>query len=78
MTTIVRPDEVYFYDLLRRDYPRMNIAVSQIGHVARSTIVLDGATADAAVLGAPSQIVTSYKSTSDQVILRYYKPSPAP
>lgn len=78
MTTIVRPDEVYFYDLLRRDYPRMNIAVSQIGHVARSTIVLDGATADAAALGVPSQIVTSYKSTSDQVILRYYKPSPTP
>ncbi|MGB3023458.1 MAG: glycosyltransferase family 39 protein [Candidatus Saccharimonadales bacterium] len=78
MTTIVKPEEGYFYDLLRRDYPRMNVAISQDGPIVRPTIVLDGASIDPRLLGTPERIVTSYKSKSDQVLVRYYVPSPTP
>ncbi len=72
MTIVAKPDEQSFYDLLRRDYPRTNIATSQTGKVTRPTIVHD--TAQVSDIGFPSQIVTSYKTSRDHVILRLYKP----
>lgn len=78
MTTIVTPQQSSFYDLLRRDYPRMNVATTQTGKITRPTIVHDGVNVDSSLLGLPSRIVTSYKTTSDQVILRQYVPSPTP
>lgn len=74
ITTVVKPDEVKFYDLLRRDYPRMNVTETLTGGIVRPTIVHDGAHVDTAALGIPSQIITSYKSKADQVIVRYYEP----
>lgn len=73
-TTIVKPEEVKFYDLLRRDYPRMNVAEAQNGPIVRPTIIHNGAHVAIGALGIPSQIITSYKSKTDQVIVRYYEP----
>lgn len=75
ITTVVKPEEATFYDLLRRDYPRMNVALSQPGPVTRPTIIHDGVQVDRAQLGIPAQIITSYKSHADQVVLRYYLPA---
>ena len=72
MTIVAKPDEQSVYDLLRRDYPRTIIATSQTGKVTRPTIVHD--TAQVSDIGFPSQIVTSYKTSRDHVILRLYKP----
>ncbi|MFZ1811951.1 MAG: glycosyltransferase family 39 protein [Candidatus Saccharimonadales bacterium] len=73
MTVIAKPDEQSFYDLLRRDYPRTNVATTQDTAVARPTIVHDGVTVVAAI-GLPKEILTSYKTKQDRVIVRFYAP----
>ncbi len=74
ITTVVKPSEVAFYDLLRRDYPRMNVSDAHSGPIVRPTIIHDGVVADYGAIGTPKQIITSYKSKTDQVIVRYYEP----
>lgn len=71
-TVVARTSEVKFYDLLRRDYPKLEIAQSQAGKVTRPTIIHDGATAGS--VGTPAKIVTSYKVAQDSVIVRLYTP----
>ena len=73
MTVVTKPKEQAFYDLLRRDYPRTNVATSQASAVTRPTIVHDGAVVSPTV-GTPREIVTSYKTKSEQVIVRLYAP----
>lgn len=73
-TLVTRGDHHAFYDLLRRDYPKLSVVSMMNQPITQPTLVQDGATFASGVNPAPHTIITSYKTHDDQVILRLYLP----
>lgn len=71
---IVRDEDYAFYDLLRRDYRNLAVSRELIGAPRQPTIIHSGAPYPQDIAGTPKRIVTSYKKSSDQIILRLFSP----
>ncbi len=71
---VAQTSEYSFYDLLRRDYPKLRVGTALNDPVSVPTIVHDGASYAIEKAGTPKRIITSYKKNQDQVILRTFAP----
>lgn len=66
---IVPSKQVAFYDILRRDFPKMSVSDSVMDTGAKQTIVLSSS--GVSIPGIPAKIVTSHQK-DNSVILRVY------
>lgn len=73
VTLIVAPDHEPFYSLLKQKMDKLSVSSSIPRDISQPTIVHSDV--DSGVITqAPSRIVTSYRNSSDQVVLRIFTP----